>query len=359
MTATQFQRRYGPMLSFMFALALASLVGFAPVIANAQPEDNVFGQNGSMLVFPRMTKGSFGAKPKSEVTITVNCPTGASCNPADTVLIRGVLVCDKNSNFVSRSCRRTGFHMLPPTEINTKVGSTLTFHQDIGQVVAGSNPMPVAQCTNSSLFVYVTNQLGEPLSWNGLSGFALLRSKATVSATYSGFQIQTISSLIQKDPIPGGGSGNSPSFVFDGLTQFKRVTNEGTGTIQWGKVTSVSLVTIDTQFDLSNLESYPHGRAGALQGDAAENIFLCRRDLSKEELFTGSPLPASGSASLRVFTSSLHPVPENTILGVVYSTNASGGNLTVAPMTPTGTFVETWFGFPQPPSGGGFPASRR
>jgi hypothetical protein len=163
------------------ALALA-MPAFAPAPAYAARDINLSDSQepGSVLVFPEFIKnGAVNVDgvplPRTEIEIGMVCPPGVTptttlCFEHQPFKLRGDWVCPGLETFESKAiCQNTSF------EVDITLDGKIAFPADGGNYFSNQPHVQAPQCKNGYLIVWVVNNAGDKISFNGLIGDAVLR----------------------------------------------------------------------------------------------------------------------------------------------------------------------------------------
>ena len=222
----------------LLALLGTGAAGLAtPAFANSA---NDWGVNdsqepGSVLVFYRFDAGSIstpdeGTIAKSQFKISVTCPpnlgpfgcieTGAFAT-GQAVFLKAHWVCPPKDT--GTTCEELDFNL------STTVFGTVEFDAN------GGEDLPKPPCKNGYLIVWVVNDKGERISFNGLIGSAVLRGSGTSWRAYNALAISSPQAFA--DPV---------ALAFDG-TEYQRITGTIYGTVAYpnSENTRLTLLTLD------------------------------------------------------------------------------------------------------------------
>jgi hypothetical protein len=197
----KFKLKWGLLLIPAFALAIPA---FAPTPALAQRDVRLADSQepGSVIVFPKFIGGRTAAGgavlvdgvrlPRTEIELGVVCPPGVTpttsvCFEHQTIKVRGHWVCpgvqDVATKFV---CPETSF------DIFLSIDGKLAFSADGDGTFFSNQPrVPAPQCKNGYLIMWVIDNAGRPIKFDGLIGDAVLRgpnnavASASVNAGFS------------------------------------------------------------------------------------------------------------------------------------------------------------------------------
>src|ERR1700730_3227540 len=206
-----------------FSLTTAMTVWAQPLLSDSQ-------EPGSVLVFPFFETGG-GI---STFQISVACPTGAACLDGQDVDIRVDWVCPGTGD--NTKCAERDFVM------DTTVNGTITFTP------------PTLPCTRGYLIAWVVNEAapGVNISFNGLTGNAVIREANTAVTSYNAIPIQAI-------PAAGAIVPGSPKLIFDGIKSYRAVTGVIIGNVRFdlagNNETSLVLLTLDVLSNRAHRET--------------------------------------------------------------------------------------------------------
>jgi hypothetical protein len=245
-------------LVFLLALVLVAS-SVVPGVAQAQVRDPRLSDSeepGSVIVFPKFVKGSVVidgvAVPRTEIELSVLCPTGTTCTEGTKVKLRGHWVCpgsqDPFSKFV---CKETDFNVF------TTVNGTVTFNPS-RVAVAGGTTVPVAPCTEGYLIMWVVNTSDQPIKFDGLIGDAVIRHNNNSAEAYNAVPIQAHPALASGALITLGADN---SLVFDGVAgHYQALPGVVSGTVKFDRLLPAkisSFLTLITMEVLSNRPNFP------------------------------------------------------------------------------------------------------
>jgi hypothetical protein len=212
---------------------------------------------GSVLVFPKFLTGTVqteqGTLARTEIEISVICPKGTTCVDGTNVFLRAHWVCPGD---VLTACRETDFNL------RVTVRGSLWFNPEgDGQLPNNFPTVPRAPCKEGYLIVWVVNNVGQPIKYDGLIGDAVVRKGSFDAAAYNAIPIQASSALATNAVVPLGAGG---SLVFDGRdNHYKAATGTIIGTVRYDRPrsdrrgpiqTSLTLLTLDVR---SNNFNFP------------------------------------------------------------------------------------------------------
>jgi hypothetical protein len=203
---------------------------------------------GSVLVFPKFLRGSVqteqGTLPRTEIEISVTCPTGATCTDGQTVILRAHWVCPGDFTV---PCRETDF------AVRTTVRGSLWFNPE-GMGPANAS-VPRAPCEGGYLILWVVNSAGQPIKFDALIGDAVIREGPNSASAYNAIPIQATSgpgSVPIGSPVPTGPGGQ---LGFTGNPPFyKAVTGTVTGTVRYDRIGTATQAPIQTSLTLLTLD---------------------------------------------------------------------------------------------------------
>jgi hypothetical protein len=178
------------------ALALA-MPAFAPAPAYAARDTALSDSQepGSVLVFPEFIGGRSAAGgpvnvdgvtlPRTEIEIGLVCPTGfvpttTQCFEHQSFKLKADWVCPGLQTFESKAvCQDTSF------EVFVTLDGKIAFPADGGTYFSNQPHVQAPQCKNGYLIVWVVNNAGNPISFNGLIGDAVIRGPNNAVASTS------------------------------------------------------------------------------------------------------------------------------------------------------------------------------
>jgi hypothetical protein len=261
------------LLSVLF-FALLALGLAAPAMAQ-DGELNDSQTPGSAIVFAKFLKGTVevgGEKlPRSEFNISVTCAAGQTCAEGAGVKLLGRWVCpgdqDPRKKFI---CKEVDF------ELTTTVKATVTFGAVAQNSVPGTvgtagttarRSVPAPPCDKGFLILWVVSTADgdapKAIKNDALLGHAVLRYGRNDASAYTGYPIQAVSTLAHGALTDVDGDLR---LDFDGKTEYKLVTGQVRGTVQferdadiddtenWTRTTKITLLTLDV---ISNRPNYP------------------------------------------------------------------------------------------------------
>jgi hypothetical protein len=213
-------------------------------------------------VFPKFIRGSFvdlpvtgqTAQARTELEISVRCPTGATCGANQAVRLRAHWICP--------GCAETSFNL------ETTVGGSLYFNPEgvtvlLGVVTANAFPsnvtttIPLPPCDRGYLIVWAVDGNGNAIKFDGLIGDAILRDPgsdptARLSARgYNAIPIQAGDGVVNTgDPTDLNGDGN---LDFDG-SEYRMVTGRIFGTVRYENLMTAAEGVVETDLTLLTLD---------------------------------------------------------------------------------------------------------
>ena len=201
-------------------MMVAAIAACQPAIADAvaapaPPALSDSQEPGSVLVFP-----FFQNQPGvTTFTVSVACPTGATCMLHQTVNLRGEWVCPAPIFFAT--CPERDF------ALSTTVTGTLTFTPTSG------GPIPPPPCFQGYLLVWVvggtTNR--DAIKFDGLVGKAVIHQFFQADSAYNAIPIQAGDGFRTGDIISRD-TGTGTPLLFDGI-HYKAVTGQVTGNVTY------------------------------------------------------------------------------------------------------------------------------
>jgi hypothetical protein len=242
-----------------------------PSIPGCFPGLNLAEQAGSVLVFPKFVAGLLDTvgPPRSSFEISVVCPRGRVCTEfSDVVRLKAVWVCPgEQGSEDKRICHGTDF------PLTTTVKGTLWFNPENSPLALspGAAPAPGAgivsplvptpPCQRGFLVVWAVNQFGQPISFNGLIGNAVIRDSVDSAWAYNAVPIQAVAAVAPGQPLaadplaPLAFNGSQyavlPDRIF-GTVRYERRGNQNIGAIQ----TDLTFVTLDVRVNAPNLVTF-------------------------------------------------------------------------------------------------------
>ncbi len=229
-----------------FVFALLAIGVATPSIAHAGLNDAQ--EPGSVLVFPYFRTGTVqsvesNSHPKTEIEISVTCPRGATCvegdqNTGEAVNLRAVWVCPGDAANVCPNV---------PFDLRTTVNGTLYFHPagTIGEL-SGATVVPPPACPRGFLIVWVIDDTGQPIKYDGLIGNAVIRETTRPAAAYTAVGIQASLFLPVRAPTdrhfgPGGFNGKLDFNVIE----YMPLTSKIFGTVKFPAPSDATTPPID------------------------------------------------------------------------------------------------------------------
>jgi len=270
-------------MNFMTKWALALVPGLAlatPALALNPPDQADLSQPGSVIIFPKFLNlpavhvDSGILVPRSEISVGVVCPVGATCQEHETVKVRFHWVCPGEENVNSNICKETDFDLF------LSIDGKLSFPAD-GTIAFPTNQprVPAPGCARGYLIGWAVDNLDRPIKFDGLIGGAVIRNgEVTVGgvtgstglSSYSALQIQADPVLLQRALIgttPNNELTGQGQLFFDGLPgHYTRITGEFVGDIRFDRETAAgpspavlsnSVIIFLTLDVLSNLPNNP------------------------------------------------------------------------------------------------------
>jgi hypothetical protein len=233
------------LLTVVFA-AFALLV--VPAVTMGQ-ELNDSQEPGSVLVFPKFLRGAVtteqGNLARTEIEISVTCPSGVTCVDNLGVILRAHWVCP-GSIFPPAACRETDFRLA------TTVRGSLYFNPEGTGVGPFNVIVPPAPCNGGYLIVWAVNSAGQPIKFDGLIGDAILREGPDSASAYNAIPIQASSVLATGAPVVLAADG---ALVFDGGPgRYKAATGTVTGTVRYDRIATQTTAPIQTSLTLLTLD---------------------------------------------------------------------------------------------------------
>jgi hypothetical protein len=229
-------------------------VGLALLVAPAGSmgqELNDSQEPGSVLVFPKFLRGTVatadqGNLARTEIEISATCPRGATCVDGQAVILRAHWVCPGAllGGLPVTPCRETDF------TLRTTVRGSLFFNpESIGPANAS---VPIPPCPGGYLIVWVVDNQGRPIKFDGLIGDAIIREAPDSAGAYNAIPIQAVSVLANNALISLGQGG---ALVFDGLDgHYKAATGTVIGTVRYDRIGTATVAPIRTALTLLTLD---------------------------------------------------------------------------------------------------------
>jgi hypothetical protein len=241
------------LLTVVFAALVLLVVPTITMAEDTTRQLNDPSEPGSVLVFPKFLRGTVrteqGILAATEIEISVTCPRGSTCADGQGVTLRAHWVCPAEFNRtvgVVGPCRETDF-----TVRVTVRGSAYFTPEGDGQAPLNV-VVPAAPCDGGYLIVWVVNNFGQPIKFDGLIGDAVVRRGPFDAAAYNAIPIQAVSSLATNAMVSLGPSG---SLVFDGLDgHYKAATGTIIGTVRYDRPATTTSAPIQTSLTLLTLD---------------------------------------------------------------------------------------------------------
>jgi hypothetical protein len=270
-------------MAVVLAAALGHPVGAAPTPTWNELELNDSEQPGSVLVFHLFKRGEetivFDTTdlvvPRTELEISVVCPKGETCvtegefEDRPKVFLRAHWVCPgefENGELEQPTCVETNF------PLSTTVNGTIYFHPqgrdpNVTDIILDPEndffvdyeDVPRAPCDEGFLIVWVVNEYGQAIKFDGLIGDAIVRHDEDTASGYNALPIQASSALRTFDvtdlDAPAG------DLDFDG-SEYKAITGKIFGTVRYespfdtfveiAPKTKLTLLTLDVKSNKPN-----------------------------------------------------------------------------------------------------------
>jgi hypothetical protein len=239
------------MLGFLFG-ALATLWMASPAHAWGGLNDST--EPGSVLVFHKFIRGTVPPFAKTEIEISVTCPVGATCATSGQVVkLHGHWVCPGGT---AMGCNEVDFNLM------TTVNGSIKFDPENFETLTNTDTVPQPPCPRGFLILWVVDDSGNPIKFDGLIGDAVIRdSNGTDAANfdvlyfraYNAVPIQADPSLNTLDFTDLDSSGNhTGTLQFDGSgSHYQEVTGTIYGTVKYDTLlptvekTFLTLLTLD------------------------------------------------------------------------------------------------------------------
>jgi hypothetical protein len=293
--------------SYLWSCSVLALGLAAPALAGGTYPTtlNDSQEPGSVLVFYRFAKGNFpttGAK--SQFTISVTCPSELAAttgcaetgdfNTGQKVNLVAHWVCPPADPTTGSTCAEQDF------PLSTTVFGTVEFY-------ANGVGAPTPPCDTGYLIVWVVNDVGQRISFNGLIGTAVIQGSETSARAYNALPIQSTACT--------GTTLSADALHFDG-TDYQAVTGGIYGGVTYPNTeeTKLVLLTLDVLSAQPNL---------------ATSVPLKFYNESEYYLSTSATFTCWGEFSLtRDFGGALNNYPFSGREGLVRSTGGAvqGGN---------------------------------
>jgi len=237
-------------LGFLFGV-LATLWMATPAFAWGPLNDSE--EPGSVLVFHKFIRGTAPPFAKTEIEISVTCPVGATCATSGQIVkLHGHWVCPGNFGV---ACNEVDF------DLKTTVNGSIKFDPENFETT-NTDTVPQPPCNRGYLILWVVDDFGNPIKFDGLIGDAVIRdSNGTAVAALDIFYFRAYNALpIQADPSLNTGdftdldsSGNhTGTLQFDGSgSHYQEVTGTIYGTVKYDTTvptiehTYLTLLTLD------------------------------------------------------------------------------------------------------------------
>jgi hypothetical protein len=255
-------------------LVLLGIGVAGPVTASSNhPEEP-----GSVLVFPKFIRGTFNdlvtgqaVHARTELEISVVCPTNASCTKGFPVRLRAHWVCPSSAALANTVCPETSF------DLETTVNGSLYFNTEGVTVVdvAGvpvataaafpsnaTTTIPAPPCERGYLIVWLVDGDGRAIKGDALIGNAVLRDgtlgEETISEqAYNAIAIQAgdgVANILDPTDLNGNGA-----LDFDGR-EYQMVNGNIVGTVRYENLvatggpvrTDLTLLTLDVRSNEPN-----------------------------------------------------------------------------------------------------------
>jgi len=219
---------------------------------------------GSLLVFPKFIRGSTGANAATTFEIGVVCPDDINPGPCaagppqsatNRVIIHARWICPGPPGGTAAGfCQGQDF--LLHTTVNGKLEFNAAGRLTVGPFDLNGGVIPVPQCNEGFLQVFVVNELDQPISFNGLIGEAVLRFTPGSASAYNAVAIQSdrgsdgLTFVNPANPLGPALTANDPLF-FGQRVQYQTVAGQIAGDVRYEKLaaptvrTFITLVALD------------------------------------------------------------------------------------------------------------------
>jgi hypothetical protein len=193
---------------------------------------------GSVLVFPKFLRGTVATpdlagagqpfSARTEIEISVSCPKGSTCTRDpftgfffDRVRLRAHWVCGGNNDVI---CQERDFDLF------TTVNGTIAFNaENVPTRPFQITAVPVPPCDKGYLIVWVVDQFGQPIKFDGLVGDAIIREGDNSAGAYNAIPIQASPFLNTGDLTDVNMDGH---LDFDG-SEYSILTGKVIGTVRY------------------------------------------------------------------------------------------------------------------------------
>jgi hypothetical protein len=236
-------------LSFLFGV-LATLWMAAPALAWGGLNDS--SEPGSVLVFHKFIRGTAPPFAKTEIEISVTCPVGATCATSGQIVkLHGQWICPGGLGI---ACNEVDFNL------QTTVNGSIKFDPENFEVLTNTDTVAVPPCPRGFLVLWVVDDSGNPIKFDGLIGDAVLHDSNGLDTqnlfyahAYNALPIQADPALNTLDFTDLDSSGNhTGTLQFDGSgSHYQQVTGTIYGTVKYDSTvptpqhTYLTLLTLD------------------------------------------------------------------------------------------------------------------
>lgn len=324
---------------FFVLLAIAITAPVAAANANTLSDSS---EPGSVLVFPLFKTGTVttpdqGTLPITSFEISVICPNGATCTDGQDVDIHAEWVCS------GEPCSARDFNL------TSTINGTVLFNPNSSvcapgpsfQEPEGCGTVSRPPCAEGFLVVWVVNESGAPIKFDGLVGDAVLRESSGAATAYNAIPIQAAAALANGALVPPGPSG---ALEFNG-TSYQKPTGKIIGSVRYDVInaagidqdrTSLILLTLDT---LANRDNFPVDvdlvfSNEVQQQNSASTEFVCFEEQSLSDLgfdnsFGTKGLVESISATKTAILGISDTPGPVTLLGLIITREFDAGGMTL------------------------------
>jgi hypothetical protein len=176
---------------------------------------------GSVIVIRKFIKGSVVVDnglvpvPATEIAISVDC-LSVPCPDHQQTIIRAHWICPASESSEPTANPTSDRNVIRQTSFKFTVphNGTAVFTPN-GTVIRGSNSVPVhvAPCPKGFLIAYVVNEMGQPISFNALTGHVTLREDGSAVSSLAGVPIPADPDWQTGEPLNCSPDG---ALIFDG-----------------------------------------------------------------------------------------------------------------------------------------------
>ncbi len=235
--------------ALFFVVLTLGMAAPAGAWGNSAPSDSQ--EPGSVLVFPKFVRGTVftpdqGTLPVTQFEISVVCPKGFDCSTLPSgfqLTLRAHWVCPQDTT--TGTCQETDFNL------STTINGTIFFNpENIGPTNVDFVPTP--PCDRGYLIVWLTDNVGNPISSDSLIGDAVIRGSNISARSYNGIPIQAVAAPGNQIGVAGG------PLSFDG-SMYQQVTGKVFGSVAYESfidspniATDLTLITLDVASNRPN-----------------------------------------------------------------------------------------------------------